>query len=282
MNLENNLKSRAQNQCELCGNPESLQVFEVSHAPNAGADAAILVCGTCASQLEAPDTMDPNHWRCLNDSMWSPVPAVQVIAWRTLNHLKGEGWPQDLLDMMYLEEETLAWAKAAVQGTGNAVVHRDVNGNILQAGDNVVLIKDLKVKPDSIVLYGESLGCAVSTALMQSRPVQAVILQSPFINLARTAKDKIAWAKIYPDFMFEQNHLDNLTPYKTKHPPLLLIHGDKDWILNPDYSKEIYKAAIQPKQLLLLEGKGHNDIYPEHAMKVVATINQFLTSKKSD
>lgn len=151
MNLENNLKSRAQNQCELCGNPELLQVFEVSHAPNAGADAAILVCGTCASQLEAPDTMDPNHWRCLNDSMWSPVPAVQVIAWRTLNHLKGEGWPQDLLDMMYLEEETLAWAKAAVQGTGNAVVHRDVNGNILQAGDNVVLIKDLKVKGSSMV-----------------------------------------------------------------------------------------------------------------------------------
>lgn len=141
------------------------------------------------------------------------------------------------------------------------------------------MVKDLKVKPDSIVLYGESLGCAVSTSLMQSRPVQAVILQSPFINLARTAKDKIAWAKIYPDFMFEQNHLDNLVPYKTKHPPLLLIHGDKDWILNPDYSKEIYKAAVQPKQLLILEGKGHNDIYPEHAMKVVATINQFLASK---
>ena len=38
-----------------------------------------------------------------------------------------------------------------MQGTGNAVVHRDVNGNILQAGDNVVLIKDLKVKGSSMV-----------------------------------------------------------------------------------------------------------------------------------
>ena len=72
----------------------------------------ILICGTCKEQIEDPEKTDPNHWRCLNDSMWSTVPAVQVMAWRMLNRLKGEGWPQDLLDMMYMEEDQLAWAKA--------------------------------------------------------------------------------------------------------------------------------------------------------------------------
>jgi protein PhnA len=75
------------------------------------------------------------------------------MAWRMLQRLKTEGWPQDLLDMMYMEEEVKEWAKAAGDGVdkSNALVHRDSNGAILEAGDNVVLIKDLKVKGSSMV-----------------------------------------------------------------------------------------------------------------------------------
>lgn len=94
--------------------------------------------------------MDANHWRCLNTSMWSTVPAVQVMAWRLLNSLRHEGWPQDLLDMLYLDEETLAWAKSTVDEktptTEEKLVHKDSNGTALQSGDTVVLIKDLDVK----------------------------------------------------------------------------------------------------------------------------------------
>ncbi|MCK5401125.1 MAG: alkylphosphonate utilization protein, partial [Flavobacteriaceae bacterium] len=102
---------------------------------------------------ENPDTVDANHWRCLNDSMWSAVPAVQVVAWRMLNRLKSEGWPQDLLDMMYLDEDALKWAQATGEGEDETekIIHRDVNGVVLQAGDSVVLIKDLKVKGSSMV-----------------------------------------------------------------------------------------------------------------------------------
>ncbi|NQY04831.1 MAG: PhnA domain-containing protein, partial [Flavobacteriaceae bacterium] len=84
----------------------------------------------------------------LNNSMWSEVPAVQVIAWRMLNRMRKEGWPQDLLDMMYLEEELLNWATATGEGEDNEdkIVHKDCNGNILKDGDSVVLIKDLVVK----------------------------------------------------------------------------------------------------------------------------------------
>jgi protein PhnA len=47
--------------------------------------------------------------------------------------------------MIYLEEATLAWANAGLPDE-DAVVHKDSNGNILEAGDSVTLIKDLKVK----------------------------------------------------------------------------------------------------------------------------------------
>ena len=85
--------------------------------------------------------------------MWSEVPAVQIMAWRMLTRLKTEGWPQDLLDMLYLDEETLAWAKASGLGetASDKIVHRDSNGVILETGDTVVLIKDLPVRGSSMV-----------------------------------------------------------------------------------------------------------------------------------
>ena len=57
------------------------------------------------------------------------------------------------LDMMYFDEDTLAWAQATGEGEEdeNKIIHRDVNGVILATGDSVVLIKDLKVKGSSMV-----------------------------------------------------------------------------------------------------------------------------------
>ena len=153
MSIERILQHRSASKCELCTGEEHLSVYEVPASTKTVADASILVCATCLEQIEDSEKRDPNHWRCLNDSMWSTVPAVQVMAWRMLQRLKAEGWPQDLLDMMYMEDDIKEWAKADGDGAdkSNALVHRDSNGVILQAGDNVVLIKDLKVKGSSMV-----------------------------------------------------------------------------------------------------------------------------------
>ena len=152
MSLEQELFQRSNSQCELCTSHEDLQVFEVPESPK-NAESHILICSNCKEQIENPEKTDPNHWRCLNDSMWSPVPAVQVVAWRMLTRLKAEGWPQDLLDMMYMEDDVKAWATAnqVADPSAKTIVHRDSNGVILEAGDNVVLIKDLKVKGSSMV-----------------------------------------------------------------------------------------------------------------------------------
>ena len=146
MSVLEDLQTRSNSKCELCGTDKNLDIYEV--ASNNNNDNHVLLCETCKEQIENPDKIDPNHWRCLNDSMWSDIPAVQVLAWRMLNRLKEEGWPQDLLDMLYLEDTALEWAKEATEdeSKGNTIVHKDSNGATLQAGDTVVLIKDLNVK----------------------------------------------------------------------------------------------------------------------------------------
>lgn len=145
MKLTKDLLARAGNACELSGNPDDLTVFAVG--PDAGEDPArhIVVTRKLYDQLAGDVEWNPNDWRCLNDSIWSETDAVRIVAYRTLHQLRGEGWPQDLLDMMYLDDDVLARAKAGLPDE-NALVHKDCNGNILRAGDSVTLIKDLKVK----------------------------------------------------------------------------------------------------------------------------------------
>jgi protein PhnA len=88
--------------------------------------------------------MNPNDWRGLSDSMWNENLPVQILSWRMLARLKNI----DTLEMMYLDEEALEWAKATgeEEEDENKIVHKDSNGAILKDGDSVVLIKDLDVK----------------------------------------------------------------------------------------------------------------------------------------
>ena len=153
MSIERELNKRSGSKCELCGATENLNVYEVLPTKKGGVDESIMACSTCISQIENPDVVDLNHWRCLNDSMWSEQVPVQVVAWRMLSRLRSAGWPQELLDQMYLDEDNLAWAQATGEGEEdeNKIIHRDSNGVILEHGDSVVLIKDLKVKGSSMV-----------------------------------------------------------------------------------------------------------------------------------
>ena len=151
MSTEKELHTRSSSKCELCSASDNLNIYQVPPNSNDTAEQCILLCATCQQQIDDPDTMDVNHWRCLNDSMWSQVPAVQVMAWRMLTRLSTEGWPQELLDMLYLDDDTLTWAKASGDGQDDIddLKHMDSNGVILSAGDTVVLIKDLNVKGTS-------------------------------------------------------------------------------------------------------------------------------------
>ena len=153
MSVIQTLKERSNSTCELCTATNDLTQYTIPPSLNENVDNDILVCKTCLDQIEGNVEMDANHWRCLNDSMWSEFVAVQIMAWRMLQRLRSEGWPKDLLDMMYLDDEALALARATGEDKDDSekIIHRDVNGVILENGDSVVLVKDLKVKGSSMV-----------------------------------------------------------------------------------------------------------------------------------
>lgn len=144
MSTEQTLIQRSNNQCELCGSTESLDVLNIG---DGSAEQSLYACETCRTQIANPQTLDSKHWRCLNDAMWSETPAVQVMSYLLLHALGN----QELLEMMYLEDDLMRWAdskklNANSTDESGTVIHRDSNGTVLAEGDTVTLIKDLDVK----------------------------------------------------------------------------------------------------------------------------------------
>ena len=146
VNVNNNIN------CDLCEAEGPLSVYEVPPVAANVRDNKISVCSKCLAQIEKKEELDSAHWQCLTSSMWSEVPAVQVMAWRMLNRLRNESWAAENLDMMYLPEELLGWARATGdhEDGGSVDLHKDSNGNVLENGDTVVLIKSLDVKGSTV------------------------------------------------------------------------------------------------------------------------------------
>jgi protein PhnA len=144
MSINSTLLERADYKCELCGSIEDLIALTIS--PRSGDNDVdnIIACKVCKDQMINVDSvLDENHWRCLTESMWNSEPAVQVAVYRMLSRLEKTDWATELKNTMYMDESTNEWAESEF---GGSVVHKDANGNTLKAGDNVVLIQDLKVK----------------------------------------------------------------------------------------------------------------------------------------
>ncbi len=167
MKLEEQLRQRSGNLCELCQSDNTLAVYEVPPQSGSDADNTIMLCAKCLDQVEKKEALDSKHWACLTTSMWSEVPGVQVVSWRMLNRLKDESWAMDNLDMMYLDEERLAWARATGDHENDSAVdlHKDCNGQVLRTGDSVVLIKSLDVK-------GSTLNARMGTVVKNIRLVE--------------------------------------------------------------------------------------------------------------
>ena len=167
MKLEALLLQRSENKCELCKSTEEVKLHEVLPQKSTNEQNCIMICATCLAQIEKKAELDSNHWQCLTETMWSEVLGIQVVAWRMLNRLKNESWASDNLDMLFLDEETLVWAKATGDHDNDSAVdlHKDCNGVILQTGDTVVLTKSLDVK-------GSTLNAKMGTVVKNIRIVE--------------------------------------------------------------------------------------------------------------
>ena len=129
------------------------------------------------------------------------------------------------------------------------------------------------VAPESIVLYGESLGSGQAVQLAGHRKVRAVILEAPLTSTVEIARSAY-W--FLPLRLILTDQFRNIDHVRSVSAPLLLIHGNRDEIIPYSHSQRIYEAATCQKHLELIPQADHSDLFEHGAWDLVLTFLKSL------
>lgn len=134
------------------------------------------------------------------------------------------------------------------------------------------LVEEKQVKADELVLFGESLGSAVSLELALAHPAAALVLEAPFTSVRDLARTTI-FAPLAP---FVRTRYESLARIPRLRMPLLVVQGDRDEIVPPVQGRRLFDAAPEPKRYFAIRGAGHNDTYLVGGEAYWRTIAAFL------
>lgn len=134
------------------------------------------------------------------------------------------------------------------------------------------LVETRGTAPDDIVLYGESLGCAMAVELASRAKVRALILESPFTSTVAMGERLLPWLPVRAIVRYRYDSLSKIPGVRV---PLLVMHSRTDEIVPFDMGREIYEAAGDPKTFLELPA-GHNDGYEAAGTAYTDAIGRFL------
>lgn len=134
------------------------------------------------------------------------------------------------------------------------------------------LTQTLSFRPDQIIAFGHSLGCAIALDLASRESVAGLILSAPFLSAWRAGTT-------FPILPFDR--FCNIKKINKIQCPVLIIHGNRDWIIPFWHGRKLYAKANQPKYHLWLKNSGHNDIVPSAGQLYWDTLEKFSAGLKN-
>jgi pimeloyl-ACP methyl ester carboxylesterase len=117
--------------------------------------------------------------------------------------------------------------------------------------------KNPDILPDKIAVMGRSLGTGVAVYLAANRPVQGVILVSPYDSIVRLAQSKFPVA---PISLLIKHPFESISYAPSIKAPLMTFIADEDTIVPPEHSMRLLEVWGGPKQYVKLRGRDHNTI----------------------
>ncbi|MBN2447864.1 MAG: alpha/beta hydrolase [Phycisphaerae bacterium] len=141
-------------------------------------------------------------------------------------------------------------------------------------------------QPGKLFAYGQSLGGAVATVVTAERPeIRAAVLEATFSGYRRIGAEHlrrlihvnfvarfIAWAGLSGDY----DPIDYVSRISPR--PLLIIAGGNDTLCFPELGRDLFDAAGEPKEFVLVEGAQHFAAVPmggrELEQKIIHTFEQ--------
>ncbi len=114
------------------------------------------------------------------------------------------------------------------------------------------------LRPEDILLYGESLGTGVAVQTAAARPAAGLILDAPYTSLSDVAAERYPWVPVR--WLMSDPYRSDLYLAKLTLP-VLVIHGDRDDTVPVAMGRKVYELAGGPKELAIINGAGHSDHY---------------------
>ncbi len=144
------------------------------------------------------------------------------------------------------------------------------------------LTTQLQIRPQRIFVYGHSLGGAIALHLASKQPQMAgLIVEGTFTSMQDLANSIPLW-QIFPmDWLITQ-HFDSITKIKALQTPILILHGKADQTIPVSMAKQLYAAAPEPKQLVVIDQANHNNLPELGGQQYLFNLQQFVQSAISN
>lgn len=126
-----------------------------------------------------------------------------------------------------------------------------------------------------IILYGESLGGAISSKLAIEREVGALILKSTFASLSRISRELCPWLYLtgYPSCLYPD--LDNCKAVRLAGVPTLIVHGWGDRKIKWRHALQIEKSCPTQTQLIWLRSSRHGHMSQSDMYRFAESVASF-------
>ncbi len=156
---------------------------------------------------------------------------------------------------------------AEIQASGFGVLAVSYRGYASSGGspsqaalfsDALEIFDWLRERTDNIVIHGESLGTGVAAYLAAERPARALILEAPYTAALDIAAATYPWL---PVSWLMRDPFPTREHIRRVDEPVLIVHGTEDRVIPVEHGRRLYEAAGDPKQLAIVEGAGHSDLW---------------------
>ncbi|MBY8823643.1 alpha/beta hydrolase [Sphingomonas colocasiae] len=117
-----------------------------------------------------------------------------------------------------------------------------------------------------IVGVGFSIGSGVAVSLAAARPLDGLILVTPFDSLANVAAGHFPWLPVRP---LLRHRLEPATDIRAVRAPVALVVGGNDTLIPPAHAEALRRSVPDLVLAETLPGAGHNDIYDNIGFRAV-------------
>lgn len=115
-----------------------------------------------------------------------------------------------------------------------------------------------KIKSDSVIIYGRSIGSGVAVDLASRKRCAGLVLESSYSSLATLANEKVPF--FFPSFYLRAK-FNNKDKINQVSAPIAFIHGADDTLIPPAHSQILFETFRGKKTFVLVEKGQHNDLH---------------------